>query len=64
VPQATQVPPVQRAPLAVQNVAPPPFPPSTAPPQQAWPTAPHGVPAGPVHEPLLQVPLTPAPVQA
>jgi hypothetical protein len=62
VPQATQVVPLQRAPLAVQNGFAPPPPPSAAPPQQACPTAPHGVPAGPVQEPAPHIPLTPAPV--
>jgi len=48
----------------VQNGLTPPPPPSAAPPQQACPTAPHTVPEGPVQEPALQLPLTPAPVQA
>jgi hypothetical protein len=65
-PQAAHIPAVQRAPDAVQVIGPPPpMPPSgAAPPQQAWLTAPHAVPDAVWHDPLLQVPLVPLPVQA
>jgi len=62
-PQAVHVPFVQPAPLAVQNGIDPAAP-SVAPPQQAWPTAPHGAPPAVEQLPLLQVPETPVPVQA
>lgn len=55
------MPPVQRAPLAVQNVLPPPPPPASvagAAPQQIWPTSPQRVPAVSVQEPALHVPIT------
>jgi hypothetical protein len=62
-PHALQVVPfTQPAPLAVQNVRAPN--PASPPPQQAWPTAPHGVPDALEQLPLLQVPETPVPVQA
>jgi hypothetical protein len=67
-PQATQEPPEQRAPDAVQVSKPPPPGPPPAPPapppQQVWPTAPQDVPPAVWHEPLEQVPLAPAPVHA
>jgi hypothetical protein len=76
-PQALHVPLLQRVPLAVQYcwLGPPPgppIPPSAPPapaslgavPQQAWSTAPQGVPLAVVHEPAVQVPETPVPVQA
>jgi hypothetical protein len=51
----------------VQNSAgacPPPASWPAAPPQQIWPRAPQATPDGVLHEPLEQVPVTPAAVQA
>src|SRR6185295_13221545 len=61
-PQALQVPTTQRVPLAVQNVGAAP-PPASPPPQQAWASAPQGVPAEVLHDPFEHVPTTPAAAQ-
>jgi hypothetical protein len=71
-PQAVHIPLLQRVPPAVQDcwLKPPPGPPPSAPaslgsgPQQTWFSAPHGAPLAVVHDPALQVPDTPVPVQA
>lgn len=67
VPQATQVPLAQRAPLAVQKAEPEPKPPSTVEPQHASPMPPQAAPVvALVHEPVVaeQVPLTPLALHA
>jgi hypothetical protein len=62
-PQAAHVPFEQLAPEPVQY-ANAPTAPASPPPQQAWPTAPHGPPEAVEQLPLLQVPEMPVPVQA
>lgn len=65
-PQLTQLPPEQRAPEAVQVIAPPPnpppAPPAPEPPQQVCPTAPQVTPVLVLHDPFEQVPLVPEPM--
>jgi hypothetical protein len=62
-PHAVHIAPTQRAPLAVQKSAAAP-PPAAPPGQQAWASAPHGVPAAVLHEPFVHRPLTPVPAHA